>query len=85
MALTDIQIRALKSKARAYQVTDGRGLVLEVMPGGAKVWRFRYRQEGKPQKVTIGHYPDIDRRPFSVTLEEYTQPEEVTYSLFLRI
>jgi hypothetical protein len=48
---TDIRIRALKPKARAYQVTDGRGLVIEVMPGGARVWRFRYRLHGKPQKI----------------------------------
>jgi integrase len=59
MALSDTEIRALKSRENAYQRSDGRGLVLEVMPGGAKVWRFRYRERGRPQKVTLGHYPEI--------------------------
>ena len=59
MSLTDLALRALKPKERPYQLSDGRGLVIEVMPGGAKVWRFRYRENGKPQKVTLGHYPDF--------------------------
>ena len=38
MPLTDLSLRALKPKERAYQVSDGRGLVIEVMPGGAIVY-----------------------------------------------
>lgn len=57
MALTDTRIRALKPKDKPFQVADGGGLVLEVMPGGAKVWRLRYRLAGRPQKVTVGQYP----------------------------
>ena len=57
MPLTDTGIRALKPKEKPFQVADGGGLVLEVMPGGAKVWRMRYRPAGKPQKLTIGQYP----------------------------
>jgi len=30
---------------------------VEVMPGGAKVWRLRYRLAGKQEKVTLGDYP----------------------------
>ena len=59
MALTDTAIRGLKPKERAFQVADGGGLVLEVMPGGGKVWRLRYRVRGKAEKVTIGPYPAI--------------------------
>lgn len=70
MALTDLSLRALKPKERAYQVSDGRGLVIEVMPGGAKVWRFRYRENGKPQKVTIGHYPDFTLSKARLAREE---------------
>jgi hypothetical protein len=32
MALTELQIKALKSKAIRYVVSNGRGLALEVMP-----------------------------------------------------
>ncbi len=59
MALTDTAIRALKPREKAYQVADGAGLVVEVMPGGAKVWRLRYRLVGRPEKLTIGHYPAV--------------------------
>ena len=60
MALTDIQIRNLKPLAKPYKKTDGDGLVLEVRPTGAKIWRYRYRQaDGKESMHTIGEYPDL--------------------------
>jgi integrase len=59
MALTDMRIKALKPKARSYQLTDGRGLSVEVLPSGAVAWRFRYRLHGKLEKVALGHYPDV--------------------------
>lgn len=59
MALSDTGIRNLKAKEKPFQKADGGGLVLEVMPGGAKVWRLRYRLAGKPQKLTIGQYPAV--------------------------
>lgn len=81
MALTDTAIRALRSKERAYQAADGGGLVVEVMPGGAKVWRLRYRLAGKPQKITIGHYPAVslakarlERERLKVSLAEGRSP-----------
>ncbi|WP_223163452.1 Arm DNA-binding domain-containing protein [Methylococcus geothermalis] len=49
-----------KPAGKAYQSADGGGLFVEVMPGGAKVWRFRYRLGGrgsKQEKVTLGNYP----------------------------
>lgn len=57
MALTDTRLRNLKSGEKAYQEADGGGLFVEVMPGGAKVWRMRYRLASKQEKVTLGDYP----------------------------
>ena len=59
MALTDTKLRALKPRTKAYQVADGGGLFVEVMPGGAMVWRMRYRLTGRQEKVTFGPYPGI--------------------------
>ena len=59
MALTDTGIRALKPRKARYVVTDGRGLCLEVLPSGKLSWLYRYRVNGKPEKVTIGRYPDL--------------------------
>lgn len=57
MALTDTKLRNLKPGEKAYQEADEGGLFVEVMPGGAKVWRLRYRLAGKQEKVTLGDYP----------------------------
>ena len=57
MAVTDTKLRGLKPKDKAYQVADDGGLFVEVMPGGAKPWRLRYRLHGKQEKVTLGEYP----------------------------
>ncbi|APR06267.1 tyrosine-type recombinase/integrase [Thauera chlorobenzoica] len=57
MALSDAKLRNLKPRSERYQEADEGGLFIEVMPGGAKVWRLRYRLAGKQEKVTLGDYP----------------------------
>ena len=60
MALTDALIKGLKPIAGSrYSKADGGGLLLDVTPGGVKSWVFRYRLNGKRDKVVIGHYPDV--------------------------
>jgi integrase len=60
MALTDAQIKALKPIAGSrYSKADGGGLMLDVTPGGVKSWVFRYRLNGKREKMVIGRYPDL--------------------------
>ena len=54
MALTDTAIKALKPQAKRYLVTDDRGLSLEVYPTGGMAWRYRYRLNGKLEKVALG-------------------------------
>ena len=57
--LSETQIRAMEPRTTRYSVADGNGLVLEIMPTGNKVWRFRYTLEGKRQPLaTIGDYPE---------------------------
>lgn len=60
MALSDTKLRNLKPGERPYVESDEGGLHLEVTPGGAKVWRLRYRVGGrssKQEKITLGDYP----------------------------
>lgn len=59
MQLTDARIKALQPKATRYLVTDGAGLSLDILPSGQKSWIFRYRTNGKQEKLTLGRYPDI--------------------------
>jgi integrase len=62
MALTDAGIKALKPQAARYLVSDGRGLSLDVLPSGKMSWLYRYRLNGKYEKVTLGRYPDLPLR-----------------------
>lgn len=57
--LSDAKIRALKPRDKAYKVADERGLVLLVTPAGSKLWRFRWRRDGKEQMLSLGAYPDV--------------------------
>jgi integrase len=57
MKLTDTKLKSLKPRPKSYQVSDGNGLFIEVMPGGKKVWRLRYRFRDRQEKVTLGGYP----------------------------
>lgn len=58
--LTDTKIRSLRPKEARYRVSDGDGLLLEIMPSGNKIWRFRYSLHGVRQPtLTIGPYPQI--------------------------
>ncbi|WP_206999810.1 tyrosine-type recombinase/integrase [Trinickia mobilis] len=58
--LNDTRIKALKANAARYRISDGGGLVLEIMTSGSKVWRYRYTLHGERQPmVTIGDYPSI--------------------------
>jgi hypothetical protein len=60
MALSDTKLRNLKPGEKPYVETDEGGLHIEVMPGGSKVWRLRYRVGGrgaKQEKISLGDYP----------------------------
>jgi Phage integrase family. len=57
--LTDTAIRKAQPKPKEYRMTDGRGLYLLVTPSGGKLWRWKYRFEGREKKMTFGSYPDM--------------------------
>jgi integrase len=59
LALTDIAIRNAKPRAKPYKVGDALGLFLLVQPTGGKLWRLKYRVDGKEKKLAIGSYPEI--------------------------
>ncbi|WP_133879803.1 Arm DNA-binding domain-containing protein [Panacagrimonas perspica] len=61
--LTDTAIKAAKPRAKAYRLSDQKGLYLEVADSGGKWWRFKYRVGGKEKRLSLGVYPDsgVDR------------------------
>lgn len=59
MALTDIAIRNAKPRAKPYKLADALGLFLLVQPSGGKLWRLKYRIEGREKKLGFGTYPEV--------------------------
>ncbi|UUC83455.1 tyrosine-type recombinase/integrase [Stutzerimonas stutzeri] len=59
MALSDTTIRTAKPREKLYRLTDANGLCLEVTPTGSKLWRYRYRFEGKVKMLALGTYPAV--------------------------
>lgn len=57
MPLSDTQIKNAKPKPKAYKLADSHGLFLFVTPAGGKIWRWKYRFDGKEKQLVIGHYP----------------------------
>ena len=57
--LTDIKIRNAKPKEKPVALFDGGGLYLLVTPSGGKLWRLKYRYDGKEKLLALGAYPEI--------------------------
>ncbi len=72
--LSESHIRSLVPRATRYSVADGKGLILEVMPTGKKVWRFRYTLDGHRQPmVTIGDYQLMSLRVARARAQKYAE------------
>lgn len=69
--LTDTYLRNLRPKDRLYRESDGKGLYIEVTPAGAKLWRFRYRLDGKTNMVSLGRYPSVSLAQARRLRDEY--------------
>ncbi len=59
MSLTDTAIRNAKPRERDYKLADGGGLYLLITPPGGKLWRLKFRTDGREKKLAIGSYPEI--------------------------
>jgi hypothetical protein len=59
MALTDTAIRLAKTDGSDRKLADSKGLYLLVTAGGSKLWRLKYRIDGKEKKLALGSYPEV--------------------------
>jgi integrase len=59
MALTDVEIKRVKAKDKAYRMSDSGGMYLWVTPAGGKLWRWAYVYERKEKLMSFGRYPDV--------------------------
>lgn len=56
---TNSDIKFAAAKDIQYTIFDGDGLFLLVMPKGGKLWRFKYRFNGKSKVLALGSYPEV--------------------------
>lgn len=71
MPLTDLKARNAKPKDKPYKLFDTEGLYLYVPPSGRKVWRFKYKFNGKECLVTIDKYPNKNLKDARQKRNEY--------------
>lgn len=57
--LTDSKIRSAKPRPKSWKLTDSLGLYLMVSASGSRLWYFRYRYEGKENRLAFGPYPQV--------------------------
>jgi integrase len=57
LPLTDTAIKGSKAGVKAYKLYDRDGLFLLVKPNGAKLFRLKYRYNGKEKLMALGEYP----------------------------
>jgi integrase len=59
MPLTDQAIKKAKAGPRPVKMSDGHGLYLLVTETGSKLWRWKYRIDGKEKVMSLGAYTDV--------------------------
>lgn len=57
MPLSDISIKTAKPNDKPVRLYDAGGLYLEISPAGGKLWRLKYRFDGKEKRLALGRYP----------------------------
>lgn len=48
-----------KSAAKVFKLYDSEGLFLLATPSGGKLWRMRFKFDGKDKLLTLGAYPKV--------------------------
>jgi integrase len=59
MKLNDKVCKNTKGKEKPYRLADGEGMYLEVRPNGSRLWRLKYRINGKEKRLSFGVYPVV--------------------------
>lgn len=84
MPIKELEARHATKKQRPYKLSDGGGLHLLVQPNGSKLWRLKYRFEGKEKLLSFGKYPIVTlaiarekRNEAKLLLDQGKDPAEV--------
>lgn len=59
MPLSDVAARNARPREKPYKLADSEGLYLFVTPAGSKLWRMKYRFQGRERLLSLGPYPFV--------------------------
>jgi integrase len=59
MPLSEAKLKSLKPKDKPYKVSDYDSLLVIVTPNGSKLWKFKFRVDGKEKSLSLGKYPAV--------------------------
>ena len=59
MRLTNTACKNAKPTDKAFKLSDGGGMYLEVTASGGKYWRIKYRFADKEKRLALGVYPQV--------------------------
>lgn len=59
MPLTEAKVKSLKPTAKPYKVSDYDSLFVLVTPNGSKLWKFKFRVDGKEKSLSFGKHPAV--------------------------
>lgn len=57
--LTEVKIKSIKASGKIERFYDDRGLYLELSKAGGKLWRWKYRFDGKEKRLALGSWPEV--------------------------
>lgn len=57
--LSETEIESALPCDKPIKMFDGAGLFLQIETSGRKLWRYKYRFEGKEKLLSFGKYPDV--------------------------
>ncbi|MCM1128784.1 MAG: integrase arm-type DNA-binding domain-containing protein [Alistipes senegalensis] len=71
--LSALAVKSAKPKEKPYKLTDGGGLYLLVNPNGSKLWRMKYRYDGREHTLAFGSWPLVSLQDARMKREEARQ------------
>ena len=57
--LTDTVINNYRPRDKPFKISDGGGMFLLIKPNGTRLWRLKYRIQGKEKLMALGKYPEV--------------------------
>src|SRR3546814_4280229 len=79
IVLTDAKIRKAVARDKDYKLTDAHGLYVLVRTNGSKLWRIKYRFDGKEKLLSLGPYPEVRSEEHTSELQSLMR---ISYAVF---